>query len=138
MSGILKVWSGKCCLCDVGIAVAANSTWGDPVQIHTGDIVMLWHGDYIGTDLESWTPSKELTAVVANQYQSFSNGAIELLDSNPQAFAMGIKDCGFDHLEWRVQVVKKFSDVIDGERWPEYGFSYGFSEAAEAAKVASA
>lgn len=135
MSADLKIWSGKSCLCDIGIAVAANSTWGDPIQIHTGDIVIIWHGNYMGSDLESWTPNSDLTAVVANQYQSFSDGSIKLLDMTPTAYVMGIKDCGFDDREWRVQVVKKFSDVIDGERWPAYRFSYGYSELADVAKA---
>jgi len=131
--GALRIFSGKSCLCDVGIPVNAFSTWGDPVEIHTGDIVIVWHGDYIGTDLESWTPTDGMTAVVANHYQSFSGGVIELRREVCEPFAMGIKDCGFDHPEWRVQVVKKFSDVVPGEHWPAYGFSYAYSEAADAA-----
>ena len=132
-SGALRIFSGKCCLCDVGIPVNAFSTWGDPVEIHTGDIVIVWHGDYIGTDIESWTPTDGMTAVVADHYQSFSGGAIELRREVCEPFAMGIKGCGFNHPEWRVQVVKKFSDVVPGEHWTAYGFSYAYSEAADAA-----
>lgn len=134
--GALRVFSGKCCLCDVGIPVQAQSTWGDPVEIHTGDIVIVWHGDYLGTDLETWTPSGGLTAVVSDDYQSFSDGTIKPLDTEEEAFAMGIKDCGFLHPEWRVQVVKKYLDVIPGEHWPQYGFSYAYSETADAAIAA--
>lgn len=129
--GALRVFSGKCCLCDVGIPVKAKSTWGDPVEIHTGDIVILWHGDYLGTDIETWTPTDGLTAVVSCDYQSFSDGTVQLRDTSEDAFAMGIKDCGFLHPQWRVQVVKKYSDVIPGEHWTQYGFSYAFSEAAD-------
>lgn len=130
----LKVFSGKCCLCDVGIPVNAKSTWGDEVEIHTGDIIILWHGSYIGTDIEQWLPSVGLTAVVADQYQSFMNGAISVLNASPTPFPMGIKDCGFSDPEWRIQVVKKYSDAIEGENWPEFGFSYAKSEIAERAK----
>ncbi|HCW1009308.1 TPA: hypothetical protein OW416_005594 [Pseudomonas aeruginosa] len=129
--GALRVFSGKCCLCDVGIPVGATSTYGDPIEIHTGDIVIVWRGGYLGTDLETWTPTDGLTVVVSDDYQSFSDGTIQLLDTEGGAFAMGIKDCGFLHPEWRVQVVKKYSDVIPGERWPHYGFSYAYSEAAD-------
>ena len=132
-AGALRIFSGKCCLCDVGIPVNAFSTWGDPVEIHTGDIVIVWHGDYIGTDIESWTPTDGMTAVVASHYQSFSDDVIELRREACEPFAMGIKDCGFNHPEWRVQVVKKFSDVVPGEHWPVYGFSYDYSEAADVA-----
>ena len=131
--GALRVFSGKCCMCDVGIPVGATSTYGYPIEIHTGDIVIVWHGDYIGTDLETWSTCATLTAVVSDDYQSFSDGTIKLLDTEEPAFPMGIKGCGFLHPEWRVQVVKKYSDVIPGEHWPQYGFSYAYSEAADQA-----
>ena len=132
---LLKVFSGKCCLCDVGSPVNAKSTWGDEVEIHTGDIVTLCHGNYIGTDIENWTILDSLTAVVCDQYQSFSNGTIVLRNEIGNAYPIGIKDCGFNDPEWRVQVVKKFSDVINGEHWPKYGFSYAYSQIAEDAKA---
>lgn len=126
---IIKVWSGNCCLCDVGIPVNAKSTWGDPIELHTGDIIILWRGDYLGTDLEQWMPCSDLTVVVADQYQSFSDGSISILSKNPEPFPMGIKKCGFDSPEWKIQVVKKYSDVVDGEHWPAYGFSFGYIKA---------
>jgi hypothetical protein len=137
-TGTLKVFSGKCCLCDVGIPVKARSTWGDPVEIHTGDIIILWRGGFIGTDVEQWTPDSELTVVVADHYQSYSDGSIELIKEPEAPFPMGIKDCGFDSPEWRIQVVKKFSDVIPGEHWPAYGFSYAYSEVADDARARGA
>lgn len=133
----LKVFSGKCCLCDVGIPAKANSTFGDEIEIHTGDIVIIWHGTYIGTDIEEWLPSDGLTAIVADQYQSYSNGDITVQKASPEPYPMGIKDCGFSDPEWRIQVVKKFSDVIEGERWPAYGFHFAKSETAESAMAKS-
>lgn len=131
--GTLKVFSGKCCLCDVGIPTGAKSTWGDPIEIHTGDIVIIWRGSYIGTDFEEWVPSAGLTVVVSENYQSY-NGGVEIEAIGPGTpYPMGIKSCGFNHPEWRVQVVKKYSDVVPGERWPNFGFSYQFSDLADAA-----
>lgn len=130
---LLKVWSGKCCLCDVGISTNAKSTWGNSLELHTGDIVILWHGQYINSDLEQWLPTDGLTVVVANQYKSYSDGSIVVQDAQPIPFPMGIKDCGFNHPEWRVQVVKKYSDVIAGEHWPAYGFSFNHSDIADSA-----
>lgn len=127
----LKVFSGKCCLCDVGIPTMAKTTYGDPVELHTGDIVILWNGRYLGTDNEFWNASDSLTAIVANQYQSYSDGTIILKDKNPLPFAMGIKDCGFNDPEWRIQLVKKYTEVIPGEHWKAYGFSYDFSQLAD-------
>lgn len=123
----LKVLSGKCVLCDVGLPAKAKDCRG--VDIHTGDIVIIWHGSYVGTELEEWQPGDGMTVVVADQYQSYSNGDIKRTgDINP--FVMGIKDCGFNHPEWRVRVVKKYHDVIEGEHWPEFGFSYKLVEVA--------
>lgn len=121
---MMKVYSGKCCLCDTGHPVKATSTYGEEVELHTGDIVILWHGSNIDNELEQWTPSNGLTCVLTDQYQSFTNGEVYENPRPHQPFVMGIKDCGFDSKEWRIQLVKKHSDVIDGEKWPEFGFSY--------------
>lgn len=117
----MKVFSGNCCLCDVGMPVGAQDESGN--ELHTGDIVIINHGDYIGTELERWSRIGGLTVVVSDQYKSFSDGTVEEI-AEPKPFVMGIKDCGFNHPEWRIELVKKFSDVIDGEHWPAYRFSY--------------
>lgn len=127
----LKVFSGKCCMCDVGIAIPFVDM--DGIDIHTGDIVQIWHVDYIGTEYETVNPDKGLTVVVSDQYQSYSDGSV-IANANPEPFVMGIKGCGFNHAEWQVSIVKKWNHVIEGENWPAFGFSYGYSEAAEAAK----
>lgn len=124
MSDILKVFSGEFCKCDCGIPVKAFSTYGDEIELHTGDIVITWRGEYVGTDSEFWFPCDGLTCVVADQYQSYSNGKIEALPEIGNPYVMGIKSCGFDDLQWRVQLVKKWHDVVAGEKWPQYGFNY--------------
>jgi hypothetical protein len=121
MSDVLKVFSGKCCLCDVGVDTGATDASGQ--HIHTGDIVMVYHGDYVGTDLESWNPCGGLTAVVSDQYQSYADGKIEETGNN-NPFVMGIRDCGFNDPKWQIRIVKKYFDVIDGEHWKAYGFNY--------------
>jgi hypothetical protein len=117
----LKVFSGKCCLCDIGIDVNAKDVRGD--QLHTGDIVLVYHGQYVGTDDEYWYPCGGLTAVVSDQYQSFSDGTIKETGDN-EPFVMGIKGCGFNDPEWQIHLVKKYTDVVDGEHWRAYGFNY--------------
>ena len=127
----LKIFSGKSCKCDIGIPVPMLDFHG--LDLHTGDIVQVWHGSYVGTDLECWMPTDGLTAVICDQYQSYTDGTIELKgDMNP--YVMGIKDCGFDHPEWQVRIVKKWNSVVEGENWPAYGFRYGKSESADASK----
>jgi hypothetical protein len=122
-------------LCDVGIEVGAVDLYGR--ALHTGDIVIISHGEYIGTDAETWTPSNGLTAVVADQYQSFSDGSVKLDNAKPEPFVMGIKGCGFDAPDWHITIVKKFSDVIDGEHWASYGFNYAMNVAADSATGAA-
>lgn len=129
----LKVFSGECCFCDVGIDAGHKDVAGKP--LHTGDIVLVYFGDYIGTDVEEWRPCGGLTAIVAGQYQSYQDGSIELRSATPRPFAMGIKDAGFDSEHWQIHRVKAFADVVEGEHWPEFGFSYRRSEKADAAKA---
>ena len=135
-SGALKVHSGKCCLCDVGVAIGHQDYNG--IELHTGDIVTTWHGTWIDTDCEFWDGGDQLTVVVIDQYQTYSDGAVVLREGPHVPFVMGIRDCGFSHPEWRVRLVKKFSDVVDGEHWPAYGFSYRSNAAAEQASMVSA
>ena len=108
-------------MCDIGIPVGHDDAHGHP--LHTGDIVQIWHGDYLDTDLEQWMPADGLTCVVSDQYQSYSDGSI-VENKDPQPFVMGIKSCGFDHPGWKVAIVKSHADVIRGERWPDYGFRF--------------
>lgn len=129
---VLKVFSGDCCECDVGIAIGHKDHYEK--ELHTGDIILVWHGNWIGTDLEQWSCDAELTAVISNQYQSYSDGSVTY-NQNHEPFVMGIKSCGFSNPEWRIQVVKKYSDVIEGEHWTAYGFNYRHSDAADAAKA---
>jgi hypothetical protein len=91
IEGSLKVFSGESCFCDVGMSTGHLTSYGQEVELHTGDIVLIWHGEWLGTDLEDWRPIDGLTVVVANQYQSFTDGSITALpDSEP--FVMGIKE----------------------------------------------
>jgi hypothetical protein len=117
---MLQIYSGECCLCDVGIPVGFNDYTGMP--LHTGDIVLIYYVNYPDTDMESWDDSG-MTAVVSNQYQSLSDGSIKA-NNDVKPFVMGIKDCGFDSPEWRIKILKSHEDVISGENWKSYGFNY--------------
>ncbi|WP_230532112.1 hypothetical protein [Microvirga roseola] len=132
----LKVHSGKCCLCDVGIALGYQDDTGN--ELHTGDIVVIWHGSYIGTEAEFWDGGDSLTVVVMNQYQSYSDGTVKIQDGPHVPFVMGIRGCGFNDPEWRVRIVKKFPNVVAGEHWPAYGFSYAKNANADSAAIAAA
>lgn len=118
----MRIYSGSCCMCDVGRPTGEVDIHG--IELFTGDIVQLWHGNYIGTDIEEWMPSDGLTAIVANQYQSYSDGSIILLDESAKPFTMGIANCGVSSDEWHVSLVKSHTDIIAGERFKAYGFNY--------------
>jgi hypothetical protein len=98
----MKIYSGKVCVGNVGDEA--------PNGFHVGDIVMIWHVEHAGSEFERWEPAGGLTAIVS--------------DDDGKPFVMGIKQSGFDDPAWRIDLVKKFSDVVSGERWPAYGFSY--------------
>ncbi len=118
----MKIYSGSCCMCDVGIPTGEVDMHGK--ALFSGDIVQLWHGNYIGTESEEWLPSSGLTAIVGNQYRSYSDGLTELLTDEPKLFTMGIAACGVQNEEWRVSLVKSHKDIIAGERFESFGFNY--------------
>ncbi len=117
-----KIYSGSCCLCDCGIPTQEKDIHGK--ELFSGDIVQLWHGDYLGTDIEQWMPFGGLTAIVGNQYQSYSDGTIKTLTDTPTLFTMGIASCGVQNHEWKVSLVKSHKDIVDGERFIAYGFNF--------------
>lgn len=123
----MMIFSGECCFCEVGIDTGELDMHGN--ALYTGDIVQLWHGNYIGTDIECWYPTIGITAIVANKYQTYRNlnsGGFEhrLIDESAKPFTMGIKDDGVQGGEWRVSLVKSHKDIIEGERIPSFGINY--------------
>lgn len=98
----MKIYSGKVCVGNVGDEA--------PNGFNVGDIVLVYRLEHEGSEFERWEHTGHLSAVVSDE------------DGKP--FVMGIKDCGFDDPKWRIDVLKKYSDVIPGERWPAWGFSY--------------
>ncbi len=122
----LKLFSGKCCLSDLGIPMLVRDQWGDPLHVHTGDIVQIYSKDYPQDEDCPWNDYHELTAVVSNQYTTYSNGTIQRNKQPVEPFVMGLKSVDFKDGKWAVRVLKKWADVVDGERWPAFGFSYQF------------
>lgn len=118
----MQVWSGKCCLCDVGLPSGLKDFATDE-ELHTGDIVVMYAVYWPDTDSESWNCCG-LSAIVANQYTTYTTGVIEENPLPVQPFCMGLKSVEFQSDVWKLQLVKKHTDVIEGEHWPAYGFSY--------------
>ena len=119
---MLAIYSGDYCMCDIGRKTGEVDMYGR--ELFTGDVVQLWQGYYVGTDHEEWLPSDGLTAIVADQYVSYSDGSVELLDENAKPYTMGISSVGISNHVWRVQLVKSHTEVIEGERFKSYGLNY--------------
>lgn len=120
---MLRVFSGDYCKCDVGIPYNFKDRYGADIELHTGDIVLLWSADYEGTDYETQT-FHGMTVIVSDQYTCYSDcEVVENIDA-VQPFVMGIKDVDLSNDSWRVELVKKYTDVVDGEHWRDYGFNY--------------
>lgn len=95
----MYVYSGRVRLCETGIDAGFADTHGEPLA--TGDIVIVFTDDYVPANL----------TVVVSEADGF--------------YVMGIKSVPMhDPGQWRVLRVKSAADVIPGERWPAYGFSY--------------
>ena len=128
MSGV-AVFSGECLVAVCGLPTGFRDMCG--YELFTGDIVVVFTVREYGDDRESldYLPSG-LTAVVSDEWVTTR----ELLSGErtyrrkegaPEFFVMGIKNVPMDEPgQWRVMRVKEWSDVIEGERWPAYGFSY--------------
>lgn len=121
------IYSGKCRLCEVGLTTDLKDDLGN--KLRTGDIVM------------SYTVAKDtgfrsvygITVVVANHYDNIAGvPPTERIEENKsEPFVMGIKACDIQEpLEdypttvWRVHRVKEYEDIIDGEKWSDFGFNY--------------
>lgn len=73
-------------------------------ELFVGDIVITSHKD----DIEAGS----LTAVVQD-------------NEDGEYFIMGLKSIDFDYdEEWSVRKLKDWKDVIDGEKWEDFGFNY--------------
>ncbi|WP_396234139.1 hypothetical protein [Acinetobacter baumannii] len=96
--------------CDVGIEAKNIKSVVNGEVVHTGDVVLVWHGHYVGTDDECWYPADQLTTVLFDQYGYFSNGEDE------QPFVMFYKNGDFENY-YKVQVVKSHKDIVSGEHW---------------------
>ncbi len=129
-TGELYVYSGECNMGRVGDPVGENDANGKPLYV--GDIVQLVEGRCIGTDIESWMPLDRLTAIVSDQFVTYQDDIMELKEGDPEYFCMGIKSCGIDNPKWQIWIVKSHRDVIEGEHWPNFGFSYRRSAMADA------
>lgn len=108
MNNNLFVYSGDRRLCEVGLETELVDINGQ--QLHTGDVVVVFTEDYI---------SDRATTVVINQYQSKSNAH--------KPFIMGLASVDWSNSEnrWSALRIKKYTELIEGERWGIFNIRSG-------------
>ncbi len=116
------IYSGICRFCECGLETSLKSIKNETLR--TGDIVVSYSCDKNGF----FNYMGGLTVVVCNQWQSYSDGTHKLIKEYQNniandAFIMGIKDVKLGE-EWQVELVKRFEDIIDGEKWENFGFNF--------------
>lgn len=121
---MMYVYSGKCRLCECGLTTKLTDDMEN--KLKTGDIVMSYIINQFGV-----SSFDGLTVVVADQWQTYNNDTHVLNKGKIESFVMGIKDVElnletgiYPDSTWRVRRLKKFEDVIDGEHWANFVFSY--------------
>lgn len=121
----LAVFSGRCCKGVIGTPVEFKDMNG--VALHVGDIVQTFTVKSCEDDDGEWLEmmGASLTAVVDDEWISYSDGTHIKNPSPRSPYVMGISSVPMHEPgKWRVRLVKSHRSVIEGEHWPEYGFSY--------------
>ncbi len=114
------VLSGKCRIGDIGEPTPLKDISNN--DLFVGDIVITSVIDEFGI-----CNNCGLSVVCSDKWTSYSNGEHIAKEGDIEYFVMGIKNIDFmgrDSNKWMVQRVKSFNDVIVGEHWEDYGFSY--------------
>ena len=118
--GARFVLSGDCRLGDVGEPTPLIDNAGN--ELFVGDIVITSTIDKFGI-----CSNNGLTVVCSDKWTSYTDGSHIAKQEPFEYFVMGIKNVDFmgtDSEHWIVNRVKSHSNVIAGENWPEFGFSY--------------
>jgi hypothetical protein len=115
----MNVFSGKCKLCQCGLATGIYDAKGELLE--TGDIVLIYTAD---EELGITQLPENLTVVVQNQFQSYSDGSHVPKDGPQKPFVMGIANVDISNSDWFAIRVKSWKDAVNGEHWRAFGFSY--------------
>lgn len=112
-SHLMKVYSGKVELGTCGVETSLVDCAGNVLRV--GDIVASFTEDEFGVN-----NFNGLTVVVEDR------PALTGRTENEGPFVMGIKNVDFMHEDskWHVRRLKAWEDVIDGEHWKDFGFSF--------------
>ena len=114
----MYVYSGDVRLCKVGADTEFRDLHNN--LLRTGDIVVSWCRD--GHTVTG------LSVVVRDEFNCYFGQEPIPLDEPGEPFVMGLKTANITEPDtegfWQVMRVKRAEDVIDGEHWKDYGFSF--------------
>ncbi len=114
------IYSGGCRIGTVGQPTQLVERDGEPLFV--GDIVITSTIDESGI-----CDNTGLSVVCSDEWTSYSDGTHLVKHGDICHFVMGIKNVDFmgaDSERWIVKKVKSFEDVVDGENWRDFKFSY--------------
>lgn len=117
----MYIYSRKCRQGDCGEKTPLKDSMGKPLFV--GDIVILSSIK----DNNEITLTNYLTAIVSDKYTSYSNGEHKTKEDDVEYYVMGIRDVGYvdnDNKDWRVDKLKSYDEIVEGEHWKSYGFNY--------------
>lgn len=110
----MYILSGKVRAGDVGEETSLLDAGGNPLFV--GDIVSVVQVDEMGNHCFSG-----LSAIVSDKWLSYTDKE----SNRTPHFVMGLKCVDINtSTEWIVYLAKSHKDVMVGEHWKEYGFSY--------------
>jgi hypothetical protein len=107
----MYIYSGNCRIGTVGQKTQLKDTNNDVLCV--GDIVFIVYDDNAF--------SNSLTVVCSDEFTSYSDGSHIAKKCSIEHFIMGIAS---DTSGWQIVKVKDHKDVIDGEKWENFGFNY--------------
>lgn len=108
----LHVFSGQCEHGKCGIKTHIIDDYDN--QLRVGDIVVTTHRDEFGVNCDY-----SLTVVVDDRPNL--DGSTE----KGKPFVMGLAKIDWPaDKDWFIMRVKKFEDVLEGEKWPNFGFNF--------------
>ena len=113
----LYIYSGECRFCEVGLPTQIKDDCEN--MLRTGDIVMSYTTSELGIDYFDG-----LTVVVADHFENYQGQEPQEMEDKGKPFVMGIKSVSLTDDVWRVRRLKGYEDVINGEHWKDFGFSF--------------
>ena len=124
----MRVFSGNCCMCDVGLPTGKTDMHGK--ELFTGDVVQLWVGHFVGTEFEEFYPNSGLTVVTADQYETTATSNLDeqfthkMINEDAEPFTMGIQSHGVCSDKFKVVLVKNHKDLVSGEKFESFGINF--------------